>query len=87
MNATVIHPAGSGRALVWVRYSEPAVIDEIRVTAYDEKWQPLATLPVERPAQWLAKPADKYVEPPEWVEVLMEAERNDRGTIPDGSSA
>jgi hypothetical protein len=75
MNASVAYPAGSGRALVWVAYNEPAVIDEIRVTAYDESWKPLSVLPVARPARWLAKAADKYSDPPEWVEALIAAEK------------
>lgn len=75
MNASVVHPAGGGRALVWVSYSEPALIDEIRVTAYDEKWQPLTTLPVVRPAEWLAKPAERQAAKPDWVEALIQAER------------
>src|SRR5690606_9649085 len=67
-------PAGSGRALVWVGYSEPAVIDEIHITAYDAKWRPLTTLPLARPAHWLAKSADKRTNPPDWVEALIDAE-------------
>ncbi|MCX7303254.1 MAG: hypothetical protein NTV73_02790 [Hyphomicrobiales bacterium] len=75
MNASVVHPASNGRALVWVSFGEPAVIDEIRVTAYDETWRPLQTLAVPRPAQWLAKSAETSVEPPGWVHTLIDAER------------
>ena len=75
MNASVTHPAGSGRALVWVSFTAPAVIDEIRVTAYDDRWQPLSTLSVPRPAEWLGKPAETYRAPPEWVTELMEEEK------------
>jgi hypothetical protein len=75
MNASALHPAGSDKALVWVSYAEPAVIDEIRVTAYDDKWQALVTLPVARPAQWLNKTAEKRVEPPQWVEALIAEEK------------
>ena len=90
MNASAVHPAGSGRALVWVGYSEPAVIDEIRITAYDAKWQPLKTLPVARSAHWLAKSAQKRMNPPGWVEALIDAEsriaeryRNENPPAPD----
>ncbi len=75
MNASIVQPAGRGKALVWISYSEPAAIDEIQVTAYDERWQPLAMLPVARPAQWLAKTADKRAETPEWVKALVEREK------------
>jgi len=75
MNASVAHPAGSGRALVWVSFAEPAVIDEIRVTAYNDGWQTLSTLSVPRPAHWLAKSADTYRAPPEWVTGLIEEEK------------
>ena len=75
MNASAVHPAGTGKALVWVSYGDAAVIDEVRITAYDEGWQPLLTLAVPRPAQWLAKPAQKRIEPPEWVDGLIAAEQ------------
>lgn len=75
MNASAVHPAGAGKALVWVSFGEPAVIDEVRVTAYDAKWQPLLTLPVARSAHWLAKAAEKYTAPPDWVEALIAAEK------------
>jgi hypothetical protein len=75
MNASALHPAGTGKALVWVSYGQAAVIDEVRITAYDEKWQPLLTLPVARPAQWLAKAAQKRTDPPEWVGDLIAAEQ------------
>ncbi len=74
MNASVVHPAGSGKALVWVSYSEPTAIDAIWVTAYDESWKALAVLEVERPAQWLAKTADKRAETPAWVKTLIAKE-------------
>ncbi len=75
MNASAVHPAGTGKALVWVSYGEAAVIDEVRLTAYDEGWQPLLTLAVARPAQWLAKSAQKRADPPEWVHGLIAAEQ------------
>lgn len=75
MNASVLHPAGSGSALVWVSYGEPAVIDEIRITAYDDRWQPMAELPVVTRTQWLAKPADRRADPPQWVSALIVSEK------------
>ncbi len=75
MNASALHPAGAGKALVWVSYGEAAVIDEVRVTAYDENWQPLLILVVARPAQWLTKSAQKRSDPPEWVRGLIAAEQ------------
>jgi hypothetical protein len=71
MNASVSHPAGQGRALVWVSYSEPAIIDEIRISAYDDGWKPLAALSYSRPAQWLAKAAESRVAPRAWVQSLI----------------
>jgi hypothetical protein len=74
MNASVIHPAGSGRALVWVSYGEPAKIDEIRITAYDDRWKPLTALHFARPAQWLERTAGTRATRPDWVRALTARE-------------
>lgn len=74
MNASVLHPAGSGSALVWVSFNKPALIDEIRVTAYDDGWRELARLPVAGSFRWRAEPATASVDPPAWVWALIDEE-------------
>ncbi len=73
MNASVLHPAGKRRALVWVSFFEPAAIDEIRVTAHDDRWQPLRILSVASRADW-TKRSGAYRAPPQWVSDHIEAE-------------
>jgi hypothetical protein len=74
MNGAVVHPAGDGHALAWVSFSEPAIIDAIRVTAYDENFKPLAVVDEPFAARWNAEPAATRAEPPEWVSRLRDEE-------------
>lgn len=75
MNASVLHPAPEGTALAWVEFSEPALIDEIRVTAYDDHWKPLLVLRHPARVQWLPEPAQTNRAPPGWAQTLIGEER------------
>jgi hypothetical protein len=72
MNASVAHPAGSGKTLVWISYRESAAIDEIRITAYDSSWQPLRALAVPMRIQW-SKDGARF-ENPSWIDDLRAVE-------------
>ncbi|MBN9079502.1 MAG: hypothetical protein J0H84_25125 [Rhizobiales bacterium] len=74
MNASVVHPAGDGEALVWVSFSKPTLIDEVRTTAYDENWEPVTTLSIARSIRWLSEPAATSKPLPDWVRALIAAE-------------
>jgi hypothetical protein len=74
MNGAGVHPAGDGHALAWISFSEPAAIDAIRVTAYDENFKPLAVIDEPFAAQWDAEPAAVRAKPPKWVAGLREEE-------------
>lgn len=75
MNASVKHPAGDGRALVWVSYQQPAQIEEVRITAYDANWKPLREIILPARAQWLEQAATTSQVRPGWVVDLQTAER------------
>lgn len=51
-NVAPSYPPGVGQALVWIAYRRPAAIDEIHITALDERWQPLASLAAPVDLQW-----------------------------------
>lgn len=74
MNPSVLHPAGRGKALVWVGFNEPAKIDEIRVTAFDDGWRELKVLSLPASLVWLGKGV-AVGEPPAWVDSLRAEER------------
>jgi hypothetical protein len=74
MNGAVVHPAGTGNALVWVSFSQAAEIDQIHVTAYDEAFKPVSILEVPFPARWTDTQVEKRSEPPAWVVGLREQE-------------
>jgi len=75
MNASVAHPSGHGTGLVWVSFHEPAEIDTIVVTAYDENWTELNEVRVPRRSQWASQPASSRSEIPSWVQSLINNER------------
>ena len=78
MNASVAHPAGKGRALVWVSFFEAAAIDEVRITAHDERWTPIKILAVPGRARWMAEPARTWAPTPDWVSALLADEERIR---------
>lgn len=56
LNIAPTYPAGEGEAIAWNAYRTAGRLDEIVVTALDEKWQPLAT--VSRPVTiWIGDSA------------------------------
>ena len=71
MNASQLHPVGLAHALVWVSYSQAASVDEIRVTAYDEEWQPLSVLSAPARLSWTNAVGDRPARPG-WVPALVE---------------
>jgi hypothetical protein len=52
MNPAPVYPAGDGEAIVWVAYTAPTTIDELRVLVFDADWQPLSTIPLSVEARW-----------------------------------
>ena len=53
------YPAGSGEALAWIAYRGETSLDEIRITASDSAWKPLATISEATALSWskAARPA------------------------------
>jgi hypothetical protein len=81
MNASVAHPAGHGRALVWVSYSQAAQPDQIVITAYTADWKPLSVLSLPAPV-WLDEAARVWEDPPAWVQALIDEEKEIRDATP-----
>ncbi|RST84305.1 hypothetical protein EJC49_21370 [Aquibium carbonis] len=75
MNASAVHPAGNGSALVWVAFYKPAVVDEIRVTAYDAGFVPIETRSIRARLRWTD--GGRRQPAPGWVDALR-AEENRR---------
>ncbi|MCV3240899.1 hypothetical protein [Mesorhizobium sp. ZC-5] len=71
INARLPQPTGKGSALVWVKFREAAVVDEIRVIAFDAMKKPLAVRSLKANLRWkddLVADADQ----PGWVASLQE---------------
>lgn len=71
INARRPQPTGKGTALVWVKFHESAVVDEIRVIAFDAMKKPLAVRSLKANLRW----KDDLVpdmDHPGWVASLQE---------------
>ena len=75
MNASAVHPAGHGSALVWVAFYKPATVDEIRITAYDADFRAVATRSLKARLRWAADGIHRPT--PGWVDALR-AEQDSR---------
>jgi hypothetical protein len=64
------YPAGEGEALVWISYSQPTTIDEIRIRAVDQRWQPLESISAPAQLEWNPNAARNPRPRPEWAERL-----------------
>lgn len=74
-NSTPPYDRGQGEALAWVGFARPIRIDEIRITAYDMEWQPLATVSTRSVATWESQENGQPREPAEWVGPLLKHHR------------
>lgn len=73
LNPSPVYPAGSGEGLVWISYRSPRKIDEVVITAFDERWNPLGTLSVPVFAEWRAEVPDSS--PASWVREMSDAQQ------------
>jgi hypothetical protein len=64
-NIAPAYPLGEGEALVWMGYDKPTKIDEIRIVAIGEKWQPIASISVPAQLEWTPA-AKSNPRPPAW---------------------
>lgn len=51
-NPAPAYPAGGGEAIAWLAFRGDTAIDAIRVTAYDERWNEVASERLARDARW-----------------------------------
>lgn len=51
-NPAPAYPAGAGEALAWLAFRADTEIDAIRVTAYDQRWNEIASERLARDARW-----------------------------------
>jgi hypothetical protein len=85
-NPSPAYPAGDGEAMVWLSYSDPTRIDQIRVEIYDADWKTLKVLALPADITWsiAAAPARSR---PEWVERLNAGQQNPAGDVGSGTAA
>ena len=73
-NPTPRYPAGEGETLVWMAFDPPAVIDELRITILDDRWQPLAVKIVQAGLRWESEAPASEPEP-DWVSRLNDEQQ------------
>ena len=69
------YAAGEGEAMVWIAYAQATTIDEIRIGAFDERWQPLASITAPAPLEWSSTAVGNPRPRPEWIERLDKAQQ------------
>jgi len=69
------YPAGDGETLVWLAYSEPTRVDELRVRMYDAERRVVAEATVPVDAEWRRGTADPRRVRAEWVGPLNERQQ------------
>lgn len=50
-NPSPVYAAGQGEAIAWIAF-ETGLVDEVRVLAFDERWQPVSDARLARPVLW-----------------------------------
>jgi len=70
-----LHIPGQDEALLWLSFRNPTHIDEVRVTAFDEEWQPLASLSQAVDMTWHDATIGATRQTAPWVDRLLKAER------------
>ena len=73
-NPSPPYPAGEGEAIVWIAYSKPSRLDELRVEISDGNWQPVLILKQPANIAWTGLVADEP-ERAEWVKRLRDAQQ------------
>jgi hypothetical protein len=72
-NPAPLHSAGEGEALAWISFRQPAAIDELRITAYGRRWQPVGTLSAPVTLEWDAFTPEHTRS--EWADRLSHAQQ------------
>lgn len=73
VNPSPVYPAGAGEAVVWFAADAGALVDEIRVLAYDQNWKLLDTVAWPVTAAWHAGVAP--APPAAWAKELSDAQQ------------
>lgn len=70
----VLQVPGEGEAVTWIVFSNVTHMDEIRVTALDTQWQPLATVSRQVEMRWHGQWVDPPREAAKWVDPILRKE-------------
>jgi hypothetical protein len=75
MNPSPVYPAGTGEGLVWISFRSPREIDEVLVTASDERWKMVQTLSVPVSVEWRSEAPNPPQAP--WVQKMSDAQQEE----------
>jgi hypothetical protein len=85
-NPSPAYPAGDGEAMVWLSYSGPTRIDQVRVEICDGNWKTLKILALPVDVVWSSAAAPVRPQPA-WVERLNAGQQNPAGDGDSGTAA
>ncbi len=84
-NPAALHAVGTGKALVWVGYTNPTHIDAVQVIVLDEKWREIYRTTKKADVTWQGVAAVEPRKPAAWVESLIKTERRKMDFLYDPS--
>jgi hypothetical protein len=74
-NPAPMYPVGEGEAVAWLAFQGDVRIDEIRVTAYDERFRAIATEAFPTDASWNGAPPRPSRLPAPWARKLSDQQQ------------
>jgi hypothetical protein len=74
-NPAPVYPAGDGEAVAWLAFGGEVRIDEIRVTAHDERWREVASEAFPTDVSWNAAAPRPSRLPAPWARELSDAQQ------------
>ncbi|KTD58884.1 hypothetical protein [Legionella shakespearei] len=75
LNPSQAYPEGEGQAIAWVAYDKPTEIDALKVTVYNENWQPLETKMMMLSAIWQEGNSQRTHSQAPWVKRLNQEQQ------------
>lgn len=79
------YPAGDGEGLAWISFREATTIDEIRLTAHDDRWKEIATASYSIDVSWSGARA-RPREPVSWARRLSDEQQQVMSTAATNAS-
>ena len=75
-NPAPVYPAGEGEALAWLSFDDAVEIDEIRITALDDRWREVGTEHLSKDVRWSGGMPGRGRQPAAWASRMSDAQQH-----------